>query len=888
MAHSLRSLLSSLPDPSYQVVGNPDVELTGLHWDPRSIKPGYGYLCLEREEFQEERLKPNALAHWREAVEAGASCLFVEDSVDLKPPESVTLVKVRDLNTAAGLLSKAFWEDPFEAIKLVGITGTNGKTTTCQILDSILSHAQKPTGVIGTIGTFYPHSKEPAGHLSNPLAPELFRIGHQMRQQNAEVMLMEVTSHGMDFDRNGALDYDIAIFTNLSQDHLDYHGSMKAYKEAKLKFIQGLGQDKKKSLAIINLDDPYGADFLDAVDPHAKLLGRVTTLTYGLHNSQADLVGVIKERAGAYTIFEIKLRGNSLCEVKLPMAGVFNVYNALAAFGAGLGLEVNIETLASGLEQARQVNGRFEQILSPDGVGVYVDYAHTPDALEKILNEIKGLTSGKLYCVFGAGGDRDQSKRALMGEIAARHSSVCLITSDNPRHEDPKSICDQIAAGVPQGGKAQLIIEVNRKKAIELALHMASHGDSVLVAGKGHETYQLIGEEVFPFSDRQVVAEYYQNLVVAADRAVVEIDTQVIAENIELLLADKRDTLKVMAVVKDDAVGHGMVQCAHIALKAGVDSLGVACLDEAVRLRESGVLDTPILVFGERHPSELATCLRYDLSLQVQGGEQIKQLNQLATEQEQQVKVHLKVDTGMGRYGVKPAEALALAQLIDEQSNLIFEGLMTHFAQSDELDKGYAKTQWSRFEQVIGQLEAQGLRPPLVHACNSGGYLDLPFAHADMVRTGALMTGVYPSEVCRRIEVQGKKLRPALTLKSLIAFVKDLDAGDKVGYGMHYTAEGPRKVAVLPIGYGDGYPRLRNQGEVLIQGQRCPVLGGNSMDATMVDVSHLESVRVGESVVMIGAQGNDEITAMQLARWAKTVTYQVLSSWSNRMTKRWV
>jgi len=888
MIISLRTLLSSLAETSYQVMGNPDIELSGLHWDPRQLQPGYGYFCLVHEEFQEEHLKPNSLAHWESAVAAGATCLFVEQSTHIEAPESVTLVKLHDLNLGLAHLSKAFWADPFGAIKTVGITGTNGKTTTCQILDSILNHAQKPTGVIGTIGTFYPHSTEQAGHLSNPLAPDLFRIGHKMKEEYAEVVMMEVTSHGMEFDRNAAIDFDIAIFTNLSQDHLDYHGSMKAYKEAKLKFIQGLGQNKKKALAIINLDDPYGEEFLAAVDSHAKRLGRVTTLTYGLHSPEADLLGVLKERAGSFTRFEIKLRGNSLCEVKLPMAGVFNVYNALAAFAAGLGAGVNIETLASGLETARQVSGRFEQLQSPEGVGVYVDYAHTPDALEKILTEVKGLTEGKVICVFGAGGDRDKSKRPIMGEIASRISATCIVTSDNPRTEDPVSICKEVVAGVTEGSVSLVVIEPQRQAAIELALQMANPQDSVLIAGKGHETHQIIGDESFPFSDRQVVLDYYANLTGQADRAVIEISLSVLAENLALVMADKPAGLKVMAVVKDDAIGHGMVQCAKIAVKGGVDALGVACLSEAAELREAGLMGIPILLFGERHSSELETCLSYDLSLQVQSAIQIRQLGELAGRRGKKVKVHLKIDSGMGRYGVKPEAGLGLAEEINGQPNLIFEGLMTHFAQSDEADKTYAKTQWSRFEAVVLELEKAGIRPPLVHACNSGGYLDLSFAHGDMIRTGALMTGVYPSEVCRRIEVDAQGLKPALSAKSLVAFVKHIEAGDSVGYGMHFKATGRMKVAVLPIGYGDGYPRLRNKGEVLIQGQHCPIIGGNSMDATMVDVSNLDEVQIGEEVVLIGSQGSSEITAMQLARWASTVTYQVLSSWSQRMIKRWV
>ncbi len=888
MKHSLRSLLSALPDTGFQVIGDPDVSVEGISWDPTKTGPGFLYFALTKEEFQESHLKPNSLAHWPAAVERGAVCVVTDKNLTLDLPPGVTHLQLWDLNLGMALLAQAFWERPFMSLKLVGITGTNGKTTTTQMLDSILAHAKVPAGVIGTIGTFYPKSKEPAGHLSNPLAPDLFRIGHKMRNEGAQVVMMEVTSHGMDFDRNSALEYDVAVFTNLTQDHLDHHLSMEAYKEAKLKFFRGLGQGKKKSLAVVNVDDYYGPEFLSVLDNHAKLIGRIQALSYGIKNKQAELLGVIKEMTGASSRFEVYLRGHSLGEIRLPMAGIFNVYNALAAFGAGLGLGVNVETLAAGLAAARQVDGRFEKIKSPAGVDVYIDYAHTPDALEKIIKEVVHLTEGRNITVFGCGGDRDPGKRPLMGAIAARFAGVTVITSDNPRTEDPKTIAAQIQAGFPEEKNAKLFVELDRKRAIDLALEMAKPGDSVLIAGKGHETYQIIGEETRLFSDRQAVLDYYANPPKPHYRAIVEVNLKVVEANLRLILEEKPAHLELLLVVKDDALGHGIVPVAKLAATLGIKRFGVACLSEALALRAAGLLAPDILVFGERDDQELPIALRHKLTLQIQSLEKAERLNELAASAGQRAKVHLKVDSGMGRYGVKPHAVLELVEQISRLKNLELEGVMTHFAQSDEADKTYAKLQWERFSAVVSALEAKGQRPPLVHACNSGGYLDLPFAHGDMVRIGALLAGVYPSEVCRRINREGKTLAPALSLKSRVAFVKTLELGDKVGYGMHYTAPGATQLAILPLGYGDGYPRLRNKGAVLIQGTECPILGGNSMDAIMVDCSHLQEVSPGEEVVLIGTQGEKEITAMQLARWASTVTYQVLSCWTGRIEKRWV
>ncbi|OGG99813.1 MAG: alanine racemase [Candidatus Lambdaproteobacteria bacterium RIFOXYD1_FULL_56_27] len=368
----------------------------------------------------------------------------------------------------------------------------------------------------------------------------------------------------------------------------------------------------------------------------------------------------------------------------------------------------------------------------------------------------------------------------------------------------------------------------------------------------------------------------------------VEVNLKVVEANLRLILEEKPAHLELLLVVKDDALGHGIVPVAKLAATLGIKRFGVACLSEALALRAAGLLAPDILVFGERDDQELPIALRHKLTLQIQSLEKAERLNELAASAGQRAKVHLKVDSGMGRYGVKPHAVLELVEQISRLKNLELEGVMTHFAQSDEADKTYAKLQWERFSAVVSALEAKGQRPPLVHACNSGGYLDLPFAHGDMVRIGALLAGVYPSEVCRRINREGKTLAPALSLKSRVAFVKTLELGDKVGYGMHYTAPGATQLAILPLGYGDGYPRLRNKGAVLIQGTECPILGGNSMDAIMVDCSHLQEVSPGEEVVLIGTQGEKEITAMQLARWASTVTYQVLSCWTGRIEKRWV
>lgn len=881
MKVSVKTLVDCLPIA--KVSGDKNVEVDNIHWDYQKIQSNGLYFCIEEEEFQESHIKKNGLNHWQDAVTAGAVCLVSQHNRIKDLPHGVSLIEVSDVNEAMALMSRAFFGNPLRDMKIIGITGTNGKTTTSQLTDAVLLHAGKKSGVIGTIGIFFPEIKENASHLSNPLSTEIFSIGKKMREENVDSLVMEVTSHAMAFRRNHAIDFDIAIFTNLTQDHLDYHKTVEAYKAEKMKLFEGLGKGDKKAYGIINIDDATGGDFIKAIDPKKIASGKVDVLTYGIRNKDADLVGYPKQMTGSQSEFDIFFRGNHLATIELPMPGLFNIYNALAAFGAAFSMGIGIDYIAEGLKKAHQVDGRFEKVGISKEFEVYIDYAHTPDALEKILEEVRGITQKRVICVYGCGGDRDRTKRPKMGEISDRLSDISIVTSDNPRTEDPDQIISDILKGIPAKSNSQIIVEPDRKSAIQTAVELAMPGDSVLIAGKGHEKYQIIGTRTHNFSDRLVAEEALLAARNKNSRAWIQIDRGAIRKNFDLIMEDKPENLKVLAVVKDNALGHGMIEVSRDAIASGCDYLGVACLSEALRLRQSGISDFPILVFGERPDNQVPLCVRNNLTIQVQSLSRAQEISDVSVRLGRTTKIHLKVDTGMGRYGVKWGQAVSLFEEIRTLPGIELEGLMTHFAQSDEEKKDYAHTQWERFQSVVLELEKRGIRPAIVHACNSGGYLDLPFAHGDMVRLGTLPTGVYPSKVCRRISVRNETLTPVMSVRSRVAFLKEIDPGDKVGYGMHYTATEKRWVAVLPMGYGDGYPRLRNVGHVLIRGQKAPIVGGNAMDATMVDVTHIPDVKSYDEVVLLGVQGEQEVTAMMIADWAETVTYEVTTSWSKRM-----
>lgn len=360
----------------------------------------------------------------------------------------------------------------------------------------------------------------------------------------------------------------------------------------------------------------------------------------------------------------------------------------------------------------------------------------------------------------------------------------------------------------------------------------------------------------------------------------IEIDLGQLRRNFQIINRDKPAGVQIASVVKDEAYGHGALEVAQVALEAGAACLAVSTLQEAVQLREQGIR-APILLLGQQTDAELPWCVAYDLTCQVQEPATIRALAQAAGRANRRVRVHLKVNTGMNRYGVRWTEAMELVELVLAQRALELEGIFSHFAMSDEADKSFALLQRERFELVLAQLAARGVRVRYRHLCNSGGLLDLPQAHFDMVRIGLLPLGVYPSAVCRRLP----GLEPVMTVKARIAALQQIGPGEYVGYGLRYQATSRRRIAVLPIGYGDGFPRVRNQGAVLVHGQRAPIVGGVTMDALMVDVTHIPQVQLWDEAVLMGRQGQAQITVQELAQLKNSVCYDVLTSWRMRLPR---
>ncbi|MGA3162999.1 MAG: alanine racemase [Verrucomicrobiota bacterium] len=360
-----------------------------------------------------------------------------------------------------------------------------------------------------------------------------------------------------------------------------------------------------------------------------------------------------------------------------------------------------------------------------------------------------------------------------------------------------------------------------------------------------------------------------------------EIDLGKLRRNVQLIRRDLPRNVQLLAVVKDEAYGHGALDVARIALEEGAWGFGLSTLEEAAALRDAGIT-APLLLLGERQEAELPWCVEHDLTVCVNEPHAVRKLACAAASANKRVPVHVKIHTGMSRFGVRWDEALPLIEQICAEKSLLLEGVMTHFAQSDETDKTFANLQFSRFNEVLQGMAKRGIRVKYRHTCNSGGFLDLPHAHLDMVRIGILLYGVFPSSVCRRIP----GIEPVMSVKARIAAIQKLKPGEVVGYGMRYTAPSERRIAVLPIGYGDGFPRVRNQGGALIHGKHAPLIGGIAMDALMVDITDIPEAQMWDEAVIMGRQGNEEISVHDMAKLKNSVSYDVLTGWRLRLRRK--
>ena len=472
-------LLSCLTRHTEHTLIGEDVEVKELRYNSRKVEKGDVFCCVVG-------TLADGHKYAAQAVEAGAAALVVERRLDLDVPQ----VLVKNTRIAMAEMAAEYYGHPADEMVMVGITGTNGKTSTSYMLKSIAERMGKKVGLIGTI-------RNMIGDIiidterTTPESVDLQRILRRMKEENVDVVIMEVSSHSLDQKRVHGISYDVGCFTNLTQDHLDYHKTFENYFSAKKLLF---AQSKK---AVVNIDDPYAADMVKGLD--------IPVLTIGVRE-QADVTASEIDIATRGVQFDFNYR-NVTSRFNVPIPGLFSVFNAMCAAGMALSLGWTLDSIKYGLEHMVSVSGRLEPL--PTGKNeftVLLDYAHTPDALENVLKTVRGFATGRVVILFGCGGDRDQAKRPIMGEIAGRFSDYAIVTSDNPRSEDPMDIIRSVEDGVKKSGCEYTVIE-NRREAIEYALKNAQKNDVIILAGKGHENYQEINGGKQPFDEKEIVAE---------------------------------------------------------------------------------------------------------------------------------------------------------------------------------------------------------------------------------------------------------------------------------------------------------------------------------------------------------------------------------------------
>ena len=477
----ITELIKSCPDQIVSRSALPeDMEISGMHYDSRKIEKGNLFFAISGYQSDGNKFVGQALAK-------GAGLVVSENN---KISDDVPWIKVANCRRAMALMSAAFLGRPTDQLDMIAVTGTAGKTTTTYLLRSIMEAAGRKTGLLGTINYWILDRKFSAPNTT-PESLDLQDLLFRMVSAGADTAIMEASSHGIELDRVAGINFSTAVFTNFSQDHLDFHGDMESYLKSKLKLFQNLWGG---ATAVINLDDPAAGRVREAV--------KTKTLTFGI-DSQADITAdnIISTPQGSK--FGLKTSDRSI-EVNLAIAGRHNIYNALAAAATALSRGISLEEIRAGLENIRSVAGRFEAVNLGQDFSVIVDYAHTSEELEHLLNAARELKPQRIIAVFGCGGDRDRSKRSLMGRAVAKNSDILVVTSDNPRTENPEQIINDVLPGL--SGREYILLP-DRKEAIYKSIELARKGDMVIIAGKGHEDYQILGTAKIHFDDREIAGE---------------------------------------------------------------------------------------------------------------------------------------------------------------------------------------------------------------------------------------------------------------------------------------------------------------------------------------------------------------------------------------------
>jgi UDP-N-acetylmuramoyl-L-alanyl-D-glutamate--2,6-diaminopimelate ligase len=479
--------------------GDLNTQVSGVTDNSREVKDKYIFACMPatyESPYASWTYRTDGHDYIANAIDNGASVILVQKPLsEISQKNGVTYIRVDDTRIALAKVSASFYDHPSRKLLMVAVTGTNGKTSTCYLSKSMLSFGGKNTAILGTIVQRV-GGKDISAGMTTYEAHRLQKALRDILDEGMDAVVMEASSHAIELKRVDEVDFDVAVFTNLTQDHLDFHKGMSGYLAAKTKLFADLGNYKKQVYAVVNADDP--------ASEHIIRNTKAEVITYAV-NTNADLKVTSFQSKSEGLSFVVSIRGKDDLEVNLQLLGEYNLYNALGAIGVGVSQGLSLDVIKEGLERVDSVPGRFDRVNCGQDYAVIVDYAHTPDALERVLTAARKLTNGRLITVFGCGGDRDKTKRPIMGEMATSLSDYSIVTSDNPRTEDPMRIISHILDGV-KGGEYEVIPD--RRSAIEKAISIAKKGDFIVIAGKGHEDYQIIGTTKIHFDDKEIACEF--------------------------------------------------------------------------------------------------------------------------------------------------------------------------------------------------------------------------------------------------------------------------------------------------------------------------------------------------------------------------------------------
>jgi len=822
-------------------------------YDTRVLEPGELFLAVVSD-------RGDGHDHVLDAARQGAAGVLCQRPFDLAPHQ-VTCVVVDDSRQA--LLDWARYILRHFGPRVVGITGSSGKTTTKELAAAI-------------VGRRYPVFRNYGNYNDRYGLP--IALGRLIPEQ--KVAVLELACDSVDEIRElAALTRpQIGVVTTINETHLAYLGSLEAIAAEKGRLVEALPPAAQGGVAILNYDDPRVRAMA------ARTQARV--VTYGLA-PDADLVARAVEAGPQGTSFTVfvkdffpvpGLRGKRKLRVQMSLLGRHQVYAALAAVAVGLALGVPLDDALSALAAVRPLPGRLSPLPGIHNTVILDDsFSASLASAATALDTLALFKGGRRCAVLGdlpdLGSMEGEAYRRV-GEQAAQVADLLVTQGDGAQQ-----IAQHAQAhGLPAG---QILATYTAEDTLRGLAARLQPGDTVLVKGPVESRMEQVVSGLLAEPERAAellalrgrTAGWHKARLLRPGRPTwVEVDLEAIAHNVQRIVETVGPKVIVLAVLKADGYGHGAIRVARTALNNGARYLGVASINEGAALRRAGIT-APILVLGYTPAWQARELVLNSLSATVFNLDVARALSRAAADLNGQVPTHVKVDTGMGRLGLLPDEVLPFVLELQRLPNLVLEGVFTHFSVADS-DPDYTRWQLDRFRQVLGMLAGAGIHPPLAHAANSAAVLTLPESHLDMVRPGIALYGLHPSPQVRC----PPDFRPALRFKTQVAQVKTLPPGSYVSYGNTYQTSGEQRIAVIPVGYADGFRRApRHWGEVLVRGRRVPIVGRVSMDQTMIDVTAIPGVRQGDEVVLIGEQGDEQITAEQVAERLGTISYEVVS-----------